>query len=382
MYVSSFYIGILPTVKIRKKITSEQDPLTFSSLKTAILSYRFHLGNDNFKQGTLKGNPFINFLTGILKKRSRSITRCQAPKPILLLTGEYTFPFLWEAKQVETQVLRVGSFLILAVPGEITTMAGRRLRESVAKVAKEDGLKVKVVIAGPSNTYTHYITTFEEYQKQRYEAASTIFGPHTLSAYMQQFGLLTTALMKGRNLSPGTRAPNLRSKQFSFVTGVVADGTPLYKAGWFLSFKKRRFGECIGQPKDTVRGSTVSAKFQSGHPRNNLMQESTFMAVEKKHGSSWKVIARDTDWETKFEWKRTNVLFGFSEVTVSWDIPKDASVGTYRLMHQGYWKKLFGKTYFYKGYTRSFKVLESKPPVSTRRRRSSRRRRRRRWVIG
>ena len=320
----------------------------------------FHLnfisGEDNFKQGTLKGSPFINFVTGILGKRSPSIKKCQAPKPILLLTGEYNFPFLWEAKQVETQVLRVDSFLILAVPGEITTMAGRRLRESVAKVATENGLKVKVVIAGPSNTYTHYITTFEEYQKQRYEAASTIFGPHSLSAYIQQFGQLTTALMTGRNLSPGTRAPNLRNKQLSFVTGVVADGTPLYKAGWFLKYKSRKFGECIKQPKDTGRGSTVSAKFQSGHPRNSLMQESTFMAVEKKHGGSWKVVATDTDWETKFEWKRTNVLFGYSEVTVSWDIPRDASVGTYRLMHQGYWKKRFGKTYYYKGHSKSFTV--------------------------
>lgn len=34
-----------------------------------------------------------------------------------------------------------------------------------------------VVIAGPANTYGHYITTREEYGVQRYEGASTIFGP-------------------------------------------------------------------------------------------------------------------------------------------------------------------------------------------------------------
>ena len=32
---------------------------------------------------------------------------------------------------VEIQILRVGQFLILCVPGELTTMAGRRLREAV-----------------------------------------------------------------------------------------------------------------------------------------------------------------------------------------------------------------------------------------------------------
>ena len=46
---------------------------------------------------------------------------------------------------------------------------------------------MKVVIAGLSNTYTHYVATWEEYQRQRYEAASTIYGPHTLAAYIQQF---------------------------------------------------------------------------------------------------------------------------------------------------------------------------------------------------
>lgn len=34
-----------------------------------------------------------------------------------------------------------------------------------------------VVIAGPANTYAHYVATREEYSVQRYEGASTIFGP-------------------------------------------------------------------------------------------------------------------------------------------------------------------------------------------------------------
>lgn len=34
-----------------------------------------------------------------------------------------------------------------------------------------------VVIAGPANAYAHYIATREEYGVQRYEGASTIYGP-------------------------------------------------------------------------------------------------------------------------------------------------------------------------------------------------------------
>jgi neutral ceramidase len=39
------------------------------------------------------------------------------------------------------------------------------------------GGDAQVVIAGPANTYAHYVTTIEEYGVQRYEGASTLFGP-------------------------------------------------------------------------------------------------------------------------------------------------------------------------------------------------------------
>ena len=58
--------------------------------------------------------------------------------------------------------------------GEFTTMAGRRLRESVKEVLvaygnREFGDDTYIVIAGLTNAYSQYITTFEEYQIQRYE---------------------------------------------------------------------------------------------------------------------------------------------------------------------------------------------------------------------
>ena len=55
----------------------------------------------------------------------------------------------------------------------------------VLQVSGSWGSDVRVVIAGLTNTYSSYITTIEEYGVQRYEGASTIFGPHTLDAYIQ-----------------------------------------------------------------------------------------------------------------------------------------------------------------------------------------------------
>ena len=47
-------------------------------------------------------------------------------------------------------------------------MSGRRLIKAVKKVLLDNGFpsNVKVVIAGLSNTYSSYVTTFEEYQVQ------------------------------------------------------------------------------------------------------------------------------------------------------------------------------------------------------------------------
>ena len=60
-------------------------------------------------------------------------------------------------------------------------MAGRRVR---ALLREHWPSAPDAVVAGHSNGYAGYITTPEEYAHQRYEGASTLFGPHTLGAYL------------------------------------------------------------------------------------------------------------------------------------------------------------------------------------------------------
>lgn len=108
---------------------------------------------------------------------------------------------------VPLQVLRIGRLFVLCFPGEITTMAGRRLRESVKKILSPHIQDVEVVISGLTNSYSSYVTTFEEYQTQRYEAASTIYGPHTLSAYQKEFAKLAQDLIKGTTRRSKVRPP-------------------------------------------------------------------------------------------------------------------------------------------------------------------------------
>ena len=64
-------------------------------------------GEFDFTQGTTSGNPFWDFIAGILKDPSPETEACHAPKPILLDTGEFKYPFAWHPTQVDTQVFKI-----------------------------------------------------------------------------------------------------------------------------------------------------------------------------------------------------------------------------------------------------------------------------------
>ena len=99
-----------------------------------------------------------------------------------------------------------------ALPGEFTVMSGRRMRNMLKQAAA--GYPVSnVALSGLNNMYTHYVTTPEEYGGQRYEAASTIFGPNTLNAYLEQYEMLMAALFTGGSVSPGPTPDDLLDDQ-------------------------------------------------------------------------------------------------------------------------------------------------------------------------
>lgn len=163
-------------------------------------------------------------ISGFLSHPTEEQIKCHHPKPILLNTGEVTEPYLWDPNSVPISVFKVGTLFILNVPAELTTMAGRRLRKAIQEVASDVGIKDSVVtIAGLSNSYTHYVTTFEEYKGQRYEAASTLYGPHTLGAYIQEFKRITRDLLNGHSSSTSESPEDLSHKQISLIPPVVFD---------------------------------------------------------------------------------------------------------------------------------------------------------------
>ncbi|RKO84262.1 Neutral/alkaline nonlysosomal ceramidase, partial [Blyttiomyces helicus] len=274
-------------------------------------------------------NPLIDIARDILHPPSAELTACQAPKPILLATGEMTFPYDWDPHVLPLQIFVVGrKFVIIGFPSEITTMSGRRLRKSTLDALIAGGTvdaDAHIVIAGLSNHYASYVTTFEEYGVQRYEGASTLFGPHTLQAYQSLFSQMATSFSDpSASLAPGT--PPADVKDLSFITAVVLDTTPIGSS----------FGAVTIQPPAVAHtGDTVTATFQCSHPRPGPGGPGSFMTVDVLNGGEWAVFLDDAGWDTKFHWKRE----GSSEslCVVTWNVGATVNVpaGTYRLTYNG-----------------------------------------------
>ncbi|KAF5403355.1 Neutral ceramidase B [Paragonimus heterotremus] len=326
-------------------------------------------GDFDFTQGTTKGTAFWDFIRDLVHKPSPDLQKCHFPKPILLGTGELSYPWEWQPMIVETQLLRIGSLIIVGLPGEFTTMSGRRINAAVQQSVEHylpkkqnkswsSGDNFVVVLAGLSNVYSSYVTTPEEYELQRYEGASTIYGPLTLPAYVGQYEQLAAALINGSKLPPGPKPPFHLTKLFGLLPPVLLDTAP-----W-----RRKFGDVLLQPLDTYSqpNDVVHVHFVSANPRNDFKQNGTFLTVDRydEDSHTWLTEFTDANWETKFHWRRSGSvdwLLGQSMAEISWQVSNSdgqCRPGRYRIQHFGTAKPspLSSRLRPFTGISNTFKV--------------------------
>ncbi len=356
-------------------------PFTSKIVKTcsAALGHSFAGGTTDgpgafdFRQGTNDTDPDDPSLKNpvwaaarlFLHEPSDAQIKCQSPKPILLDVGATTQPYQWSPNIIDIQMLRVGPLIMIIAPGEATTMSGRRWRDAVASAASSAlGISsAKVVLGGPANTYSHYIATEEEYGIQRYEGASTLYGPHTLEAYVNltvsHLPYLGTSSSLP-TLAPGPQPPINTNKSWSFIDPVVLDAAPLFQ----------KFGQALTSPSPSPAhntGTLVSATFVGANPRNNLRLENTFAAVEyfDPATNAWTRVRSDRDWFLVYKWKRTNGLLGYSEVTIEWEMEPRTPAGQYRIKYYGDSKAIGGKITAFEGTSGVFSVAAGSSSASS-----------------
>ncbi|KAE8441917.1 hypothetical protein EG329_004175 [Mollisiaceae sp. DMI_Dod_QoI] len=294
-------------------------------------------------------NPLWVVVSGLLKTPSAAQVACQSPKPILLDVGEMNEPYAWSPNIVDIQSFRVGEFIIIVSPSEATTMTGRRWKAAVAAAAANASIvsSPKVVLGGPANTYAHYAATPEEYGVQRYEGASTLYGPWESYAYIHLSTSMIGYLATSNTSTPpaGPSPPDNVNNSLSFITGVVYDSAPIGKS----------FGSVLGQPNAAYSiGDVVNASFVGANPRNNLRLEGTFTEVQQYQNGVWTTVRDDNDWFLEYTWYRDNGLLGTSHVVISWETESYAEPGTYRIVYHGDSKNLFGSITAFTGTSGSF----------------------------
>ncbi|MEN8720774.1 MAG: neutral/alkaline non-lysosomal ceramidase N-terminal domain-containing protein [Oceanococcaceae bacterium] len=282
---------------------------------------------------------------------------CQAEKGYFLGLGDKG-PVITQVR-LPLQLLRIGNFAVVSLPWEITTMAGRRIRETVLAEMRRIGVDY-VVIAGLSNEYVGYLTTREEYARQGYEASSNQFGPWTLAVVQQELRNMALSMVNATTptaadaIDPGTPIlPNL--------VGLDPFLLDLPLRGAFTT------------PIDDVRDSYAAGEYlrfsyQAGHPNNNTYPDAHYFEIERQAADgSWQTWASDADPETVLHWQSSaqdQYLPAIDSVLeVDWFISYDTPPGVYRIVYRTSARTLpvVGGLTEYEAVSRSFQVHNDAP---------------------
>ncbi|HUP99390.1 MAG TPA: neutral/alkaline non-lysosomal ceramidase N-terminal domain-containing protein [Aeromicrobium sp.] len=275
-------------------------------------------GFPGFRQGR---NPLLDRLSSVIYRRNERLRDAHAPKGLVAPAGllNRVAPFVQE--RVPVQLLRIGRLHLIAIPGEPTIVSGLRLRRTVATIV---GASLQdVLCVGYSNAYMHYVTTPEEYDEQRYEGGSTLFGRWELPALMQVAADLAVAMRNRTPIETGEHPGTAETSSWLREPGEDAG----------------EFGRVTVEPRaEYGAGDVVHAGFVSANPNHDLRRGGTYLEVQRREGGEWVRIADDGDWATTFRWRRAarkRPKSSESTAAITWHIPEGTLAGDYRIVHHG-----------------------------------------------
>ena len=272
---------------------------------------------------------------------------CQAEKPVLLPRGGTELPL---------QLFRIGQLAVIGLPWEVTTMAARRLKTLLLAELAPVGVQT-IVVAGLVNDYVHYLTTREEYAAQQYEGASTLYGPWTHAAVMQESLKLARAMRRGEAVS--VELPPAERIDLALVPGPVESPHPAGEPGTL-----------VRQPPAAVTpGELVEAEVVAGHPGNDLQLQGSYLNVERQRGDgSWETWIEDRDPQLIYAWKpllpvpvatERPLTSSGGTADARWQTPANLPAGSYRFRFTGQSRGLDGSLRAYDVVTDAFTVSAS-----------------------
>ena len=210
---------------------------------------------------------------------------------------------------VPLTAVRVGSRMIVTVPGEMTAGMGRRVRDAVVEAVRGSGVE-RAVISGVANEFLQYFTTPEEYERQHYEGGSVLYGKLASNVLKLELSTLAARLVRGE----AAPAPY----DFDPTNGVTPDGEPFGEGA--------ERGEVVDQPAAVRRLQRAEFGWKGGERGLDRPLDRAFLHVQRRVGRRWRTLTSDMGMQITWQ------VDDEGEYLARWEVPLDAPRGRYRFV--------------------------------------------------
>lgn len=177
---------------------------------------------------------------------------------------------------VQLAAVRVGPVTVGATPFEATTVTGGRIR---AAMEREGG---RTVLVGLANGYNQYLVTREEYAAQRYEGASTLYGPGAAERIVELMGRMAA------ELPDVVGSPSVEVVPVEGRPGPAKRVMPRGDAGPEPERIERR-------ATALVEAGTLVVRWNDLHPGRLVPADGPVLRIEVRSGDRWETVAWDDD---------------------------------------------------------------------------------------
>ena len=209
-------------------------------------------------------------------------------------------------------VWRIGDLGVVALPSEVTTQMGRRIRNAVAAGGR--GAFERVAMAGLANGYVSYTATPQEYDHCGYEGSFTLFGRRQGARWADVARAALAALIDGL---PGEGAAEPPPFAFGAPNAAPVDQTP-------------GAGQVVTQPASEVRRhGRATFRWNGGDPAVDAPRGRTFVSLERMENGAWQLAgSEDGEYDT-------TALGADGVWTETWQFDTCDPLGTYRFRVTG-----------------------------------------------
>jgi neutral ceramidase len=213
--------------------------------------------------------------------------------------------------EVPLTVLDLDGLRIASLPGEFTTVMGRRVRLRLAADGDEAGNRV--VLIGLANEYRSYFTTPEEYALQHYEGGSTLYGTHSgsliqtrlscLAGQEEDCGGIEYALHRDYGPGPETR------------TGFVRKP----RSQRWLTRRAEQVAESVG-PSASQAQARPALRFEDRAPRwSAASQVVPHSEIQVARGCDWHTLENAGVPQTGAEYRVLQMVRGLEDEAWEWE---------------------------------------------------------------